>query len=495
LHLLRTGDEPAARTALEASFKGDPYNAVTFNLLGLLDTLDKFVTVKSGDFIFRMDPGEAPVIGDYAIPLAKDAIQTMSAEFGFTPTGPILIEIFPNHDDFAVRNVGLPGMIGALGACFGRVVTMDSPHARNRPGSFAWQATLWHELAHVVTLQMSKQRIPRWLTEGISVYEEQRTRPEWDRDMEVTYARAMDTGKVLKLADLNAGFTKPETISLAYYEASLVVDHIVKTYGQAGLNRLVRSFADDLDTPTAIQRTLKVSLADLQTSFDRAMDQRFGAMAHALQDADRPVDASSLPALESSARAHPDSYIAQLALGEEFAGKRDAAAYAPLERAAALVPNAVGAESPHAIMAALAGQLGDTARVMKEYQALLNVDHTNIEAARKLASLAQTAGNDQLRTLALDRVVSLDPYDARAHSAWGQLALKNGNAGLASREFRAALDSGAPDKAAAHCDLAESYLLGGRREDAKKEVLAAIEIAPAYERAQDLLLKISGKVE
>ena len=39
-------------------------------------------------------------------------------------------------------------MIGALGACFGRVVTMDSPKARP-PGEFQWEATLWHELAHV----------------------------------------------------------------------------------------------------------------------------------------------------------------------------------------------------------------------------------------------------------------------------------------------------------------------------------------------------------
>ena len=95
--------------------------------------------------------------------------------------GPILIEIFPKHDDFAVRNVGLPGMIGALGACFGRVVTMDSPQARP-PGEFQWEATLWHELAHVITLQMSNQRVPRWLTEGISVYEEKRARPEWGRE-------------------------------------------------------------------------------------------------------------------------------------------------------------------------------------------------------------------------------------------------------------------------------------------------------------------------
>jgi Tfp pilus assembly protein PilF len=90
--------------------------------------------------------------------------------------------------------------------------------------------------------------------------------------------------------------------------------------------------------------------------------------------------------------------------------------------------------------------------------------------------------------LATGRVVSLDPFDADAHSAWGRLALKTQDADTAVREFRAALAAGAPDKAAAHCDLGESYLLARRPADAKKEALAALEIAPSYERAQELLL-------
>src|SRR5262249_26953590 len=157
------------RTALESSFKIDPYDAVTLNLLRLLDSLDAFTTLRDGDVVMRLHKDEAPVLQEYAIPLAHQALNTLSARYQFTPTGPILVEIFPKHDDFAVRTLGLPGMIGALGACFGRVVTMDSPKAR--PGEFQWEATLWHELAHVITLQMSSQRLPRWLSEGISTYE------------------------------------------------------------------------------------------------------------------------------------------------------------------------------------------------------------------------------------------------------------------------------------------------------------------------------------
>jgi Tfp pilus assembly protein PilF len=65
---------------------------------------------------------------------------------------------------------------------------------------------------------------------------------------------------------------------------------------------------------------------------------------------------------------------------------------------------------------------------------------------------------------------------------------------VATREFRAALVTGVQDKAAAHTDLGESLLLAGRPAEAKKEALAALEIAPSYERAQDLLLRaVEGK--
>jgi tetratricopeptide (TPR) repeat protein len=435
---------------------------------------------------------EAPVLREYALPLAKDAFKTLSARYNFTPSGPIFVEIFPDHDDFAVRNLGLPGMIGALGACFGHVVTMDSPKARSKPGEFSWEATLWHELTHVITLQMSKQRIPRWLTEGISVYEEGRQRPEWGRDMEVTFARAMDKGKVLKLRDLNAGFTRPDTISLAYYEASLLVDHIVATKGQQALNTLVRAFADGVDSDAALKRAINADFDGLQVTFTKALDDKFGTMRRALHDVDQPVDTASLDALKAAAVARPESYIAQLALGQALAKAADPSAFAPLQRASVLVPNALGDESPHAIMAALAEKLNDRPRALKEYEALLASDHTNVEAARRLWTIAEAAADERLMTLAITRIVSLDPFDATAHTGWGRMALKKRDAAVATREFRAALQTGAADKAAAHCDLGESYLLAGNRGDAKKEALAALEIAPSFERAQELLLNAVG---
>ena len=491
LHLMRTGEEAEARKILDSTFKAFPYDRVTFNLLALLDKLEKFEVVQEGDLIFKFHPDEAAILREYAIPLAKDALEKLSALYEFTPTGPILIEIFPVHDDFAVRNLGLPGLVGALGACFGRVVSVDSPRAK-APGSFSWQATLWHELAHVITLQMSKQRVPRWLTEGISVHEEARERPTWSGEMAVPFAIAMERGQVLKLKDLNSGFTKPDTIALAYYQASLLVGHIAATHGEPALRALVRSYGDGLEGEAAITKALGVSLDELQASFDKMLEQRFGSVRTALRESGKPAAGpppGDLAALKAAASQNPGSYRAQLLLGAALAKQGDKAAFEPLEKAAALVPIAVGEDSPHALMGRLAEQLGDTARAMAEYAALLERDGTAIEAARRLADLATKADDQKLVTLAHERIVELDPFDAASHTGLGRAAVRARNAPVAVREFKAALAAGPVDRATAHCDLAEGYLLAGRAADAKREALAALEIAPSFERAQELLLK------
>ena len=491
MHLMRTGDEAEARAVLERVYTSDPFDAVTFNLLSLLDTLKEFEVIEQGDLVLKLHPEEVPVLREYALPLAQQALKVLSQKYQFTPKGPILVEIFPKHDDFAVRNQGLMGLVGALGACFGRVVSMDSPRARS-PGTFSWQATLWHEMAHVITLQMSKQRVPRWLTEGISVYEETRAKPAWGRDMEVPFAMALERGQVLKLDDLNSGFTKPDTIALAYFQASLLVDHIVDAHGEEALGRLVRSYGDGLEGEEAIKKTLGVSFAQLQTSFDAMLARRFGSVRAALRDrAKGPPDAGGdVTSLRLAASANPGSFRDQLAFGAALAAQGDRAAFEPLEKAAALVPMAIGENSPHAVMARLAEQLGDGPRAVREYQALLAHDHTAIEPARRLAALAAKTQNEDALFLASERIVELDPFDSDGHSGLGRLAMKRKDAATAVREFKVALAVGPADRAAAHCDLGEGYLLAGRQAEAKREALAALEIAPSFERAQDLLLKV-----
>ena len=511
MHLLRTGDEPGARRALERSFEEDPYDVITFNLLEMLDTLDEFETFEEGDLIVRLHPDEAPVLKDYVIELGQRALDDLSARYGMEPEVPILIEVFPQHDHFAVRTLGLPGMIGALGACFGKVVTLDSPRARS-PGEFNWESTLWHEMAHVVALQMSNQRVPRWLTEGLSTFEEKRARADWARDQDLEFATNLNRGDVLSLRDLNGGFSRPETISIAYFQASVLVEHIIEAYGESTIYDLLRAYGDGLDTEAALGR-VGLDFDTLQASFDAAVEARFGALRRAMagpEDGNRGLQGvlggaaedleERIRGLEGDARLarlreldeeYPESFPVQMSLGHALWADGDAAAArAAFEKAAALAPMATGDSSAHLPLAALALEEDDRERAMAHLEAHLEHDHRAVDAARQLAALAEEAGDERRRRRAYELIVELDPFDAEPHHVLGRFAMAAGETATAVREFSIALAAGPIDRVSAHVDLAESHMVTGELDAAKREVISALEIAPTYERAQELLLQI-----
>ena len=491
MHLLRTGDEPGARQALAAGFTIDPYDVVTFNSLALLDTLETFVTVTEGDFVFRFDAGEAAVMREHALPLAKEAVAALSKSWNFTPKGPLLIEMFPKHDDFAVRTIGLPGFIGALGACFGRVVTLDSPKARP-PGEFNWGATLWHELAHVITVQLSHQRIPRWLTEGVSVFEEKRARREWGREQELEFAHALDRDGVMTLKNLNAGFSDPKTISMAYFQASQVVAHIHETYGQEKLRALVAAYATGVDTDGALSAALGITMDQLQTGFDAFVAKEFGTLRQAMKAPEALAKMTALDDLKALAEKEAGSFPVQVRLAEAYQKAGDAAAaMTAYERAAALAPSATGKDSPNVKLAKLAVEQKQPDRALAALEALSKVDANDIESARTWAGLVAAKGDVKRSADAYARVASIDPFDLDAQASLGSYALKSGDAPAAIRAFKSVLAAGTVDKAALRTYLAEAYLANGEKAEAKKEILAALELAPQFERAQDLLLKLA----
>ena len=92
-----------------------------------------------------------------------------------------------------------------------------------------------------------------------------------------------------------------------------------------------------------------------------------------------------------------------------------------------------------------------------------------------------------------ERIAAIDPFDPEAHAMLGRYALQRNEPDVSSREFRTVIALGPVDRAAAYTDLGESYFKAGKRAEAKKQILAALEIAPGYERAQGLLLKLVEK--
>lgn len=134
---------------------------MTSNMLKVFDTLEEYATLRTEHFEVRMSQSDAVVLWPYMAPLIEENWATLTEKYGFEPEAPVLIEIFDRTEDFAVRSVGLPDIGPLVGICFGKVVTLISPATLDAN----WQEILWHELVHVFTLQMTNNRMPRWLSE------------------------------------------------------------------------------------------------------------------------------------------------------------------------------------------------------------------------------------------------------------------------------------------------------------------------------------------
>ena len=146
------------------------------------------------------------------------------------------------------------------------------------------------------------------------------------------------------------------------------------------------------------------------------------------------------------------------------------------------------------MLAAIAEKEGDNTRARRELRRLLAFDHDNVPAARKLADLpAMRQPTPMTGTSPCRLVADLDPFDADTHVNLGRRLLAKNSLQPALVEFQAALALGPSNLVEAHTDVGETLFKIGRKEEARRHVLMALQQAPTYARAQDILLAILGR--
>src|ERR1019366_9869085 len=232
INLMRLGQEDEPRKQLEMCYENGFRNEVTVNSLRLLDSYKNFVTFKEGDTILKLNKKEAELLHPYFEAEMKRIIATYDKKYKMKLPGPVQVEVYPDHEDFAVRTIGMPGL-GALGVTFGEVIAMDSPSGRP-PGEFHWASTLWHEMSHVYILTATNHRVPRWFTEGLAVHEETEVSPEWGDRITPDVVAAIHEKKLLPVAELDRGFIRPEypnQVIVSYYQAGRICDYIKERWG------------------------------------------------------------------------------------------------------------------------------------------------------------------------------------------------------------------------------------------------------------------------
>jgi tetratricopeptide (TPR) repeat protein len=279
--LVRMGEESAGYKALENAFERNPFNTWAFNTLVALDRDFKDGKLAHRDtdhFAIKLSRTEVDVLGDQIDEVLEKIWAEETGRFGFSPRGPdetgrrVLFEMFAKHEDFSSRTTGMPNL-GALGATLGQVVTMPSPSwgmGQNKP--FNWVAVARHEFAHIITLQLTDYRIPRWFTEGISVFVEDDPQVAYDALM----ARAVGEDEVVTIEDLNSLFTrpdKPSDVALGYYQAALIVAYLVDEFGFGVILDACKLYRDGVETRKVFRRVTGLLPEELDKRIARHIEK------------------------------------------------------------------------------------------------------------------------------------------------------------------------------------------------------------------------------
>ncbi len=496
----------AATKADEADAFSHPWRTNTWTLLGSIKKNYKDFTTER--FVARLKASDAPALERQILPFLEKSYGILTRKYGYVPDGTegagsrLIVEAFARHEDFSVRTLGFKGL-GATGVCFGPFIAMLAPNAM-KPGEFSWARTFHHEFTHTLTLGLSKGRIPRWLTEGLSTYEEAQFDPSWTRGMDRELFDAYHTGELLKIVDFDAAFRTPRII-YAYYQGGLESEYLVRTYGLEKVIESLRLYAEDRGYDDVFRRAFNTTPGEVDEGFRKFVAERIKPMRmqprwspaarERLEKArkEKPNDPELLVSLawarmQAGALADSEALIAEAqkkgiadprlklleariaqrmersdrakALLEELAAanledydllrelatrearaSRNEEAMKLLRRAIAAFPTNADRDSPRLQLARMLRGGGEAQASIDMLEEHLSFQPEDLQSRRAVLDYYRAKENDDSALAHLEKWVLIDPLDSGIHLQRGEIYRKRNQLDAAALAAQCAIDT------------------------------------------------------
>ncbi|GMR12082.1 MAG: hypothetical protein BMS9Abin29_0269 [Gemmatimonadota bacterium] len=502
MNQLRLGEISEGIASLDVAFEGDPFNPWYKNTLDLTDTFEHYDVLRTERFEILLHESESELLAPYVEEMANAAFEGLQKRYGdYTPPLPIRIEIFPSHADFSVRTVGLAG-IGALGVSFGRVIAMDSPSARAL-GEFNWASTLWHEMAHVFHLGLTRHEVPRWFSEGLAVHEQHLARPGWGHQPSPDFLRVHKQGLMLPVSQLNEGFVRPRypaQVVHSYFQASVVFEYIEGRWGLQAILDMMSGYRDGRTTRELVESVLGLEMEELDKAFVEYFEARFERPLASLDEAPPitgvPNAALDPPTIIRLARENPSNFLARLSAGIQlFEEGRTAEAEPHLRAAVRLFPEYGGPGSAYWYLSQIHEARGELSQAAAALARLNARNESDYRARIEQADILGRLGDFEAAANALESGVLIFPYEIEVHRKLAEAHASQGNTAGVVRERRAVVALDPTDRAEALYLLAVAYRADDDLAAARRAVLRALDVAPNYEEALELLLDLRSGTE
>ncbi len=488
--LLRLGNKAEGWELAQDAHAQDNYDVALYNLVVLHDQMTNYTTLTNADFRVEMTAHEAALYGQRVLELLARAKTTLSAKYGVDLTNVTRVEIFPAQKDFAVRTFGMPGNPGYLGVCFGSVITANSP-ASQAPNPANWEDVLWHEFCHVVTLHDTRNRMPRWLSEGISVYEERQANPAWGERMNLDYRQMILDGKLTPLGKLSGAFLAPKSnkdLLFAYFESSLVVEFLVRQHGLETLKAILQDLRDGQEINRAIT-SHTVALPELEKQFTAFARAQANALAPGANLEEPPKDDD--PAWIQT---HTNNYYLRMRLSRKLMEDKNWSAARPLlEATAASYSGERRADNPFWLLAVTERNLNHTNAELAALTKLAERESDFVDLYLRLIELSVASKDWPSAVKYANLLLAVNPLISAPYAALAQAEDALGDGPQAISAYRRLLLLDPADPAEVHYQLARLLHARGNAEaEAKRQVLQALEQAPRFREAQRLLLQLEA---
>jgi tetratricopeptide (TPR) repeat protein len=401
----RAGNEAEGVKSLEQAWKGDHFNVRAYNTLEKLYGQwipQQYDGAREGIFELRYPKDERPLLERYVPHMLGEAWGAMKVHYMFAPAAPVAVEMYRTREHFSVRTSGLPN-IGIEGVCFGHVVAAMSPNSE----PFNWGNVLWHELAHVFAIQLSKNHVPRWFTEGLSEYETMIRRPEWQRELDPELYLALKRNALPGALEMNRAFTHAEgdlDVTVAYYAASQMLAFTAERFGFPGITRALELWGAGKRTADVIREAFGVSPEEYDARFHAWARSRLARYEGQYMLDVRPgsVDDARAVAIASPKSAH--AHVA-LAVALLHAHRPDDAAH-EIADALRIAPNDMDA---HFIAAKLAASNKDPGAQAAHLLAIRSTGGDGYAVEIGLAEIAKDRHDEAGERAALDAARRFDP--------------------------------------------------------------------------------------
>ena len=135
-------------------------------------------------------------------------------------------------------------------------------------------SVLRHELTHSFVAQITHNRAPVWLNEGVAQLEQGSTTGAIGPRLAALYG----SGRQIPLNQLEGGFNDYSSAeaSVAYAESLAAVEYIRATYGLSDLARLLQRLGEGQSVESALRSTVHGGYAELETEITNYLRKNYG---------------------------------------------------------------------------------------------------------------------------------------------------------------------------------------------------------------------------